>query len=62
MNAKQASLDAIARVAVGLQSLNSEVTFVGGATSCLYIDDPAVGDVRPTEDVDCVVELAGMVK
>jgi hypothetical protein len=37
----------------------SEVAFVGGATVCLYVDSIAASDVRATEDVDCVIELAG---
>ena len=31
-------------------------TFVGGAATALYIDDPAAPDVRPTNDIDCAVE------
>lgn len=33
-----------------------EVVFVGGATAALYADRP-VGEVRPTDDVDILVEL-----
>ncbi|MDO1450825.1 hypothetical protein Q0590_31415 [Rhodocytophaga aerolata] len=45
-------------VANGLSSLLDEVVFVGGATVGLYATDPAAAEVRPTDDVDCVIELA----
>lgn len=43
-----------------LGDLTNELVFIGGATIGLYIDDPAVTAVRPTEDVDCVVEVANL--
>ncbi len=39
-----------------LEELSILVVFVGGATVSLYKDRPA-GDVRPTDDVDILVEL-----
>lgn len=39
-----------------LQKLAGKVVFVGGAVVSLYADRPAIG-VRPTDDVDIVVEL-----
>ena len=33
------------------------MTFVGGATTALYIDDRCA-DARPTQDVDCAVQVA----
>lgn len=44
-------------VANGLEELKDEVVFVGGAVAKLYADDPAASDIRPTIDVDCVIEL-----
>ncbi|MES2732134.1 MAG: hypothetical protein V4714_10310 [Bacteroidota bacterium] len=44
-------------VANGLQELKEQVVFVGGATVCLYATDVAATEVRPTDDVDCVIEL-----
>lgn len=35
----------------------SKVVYVGGATVSLYVDRPA-GQIRPTLDVDVLVELA----
>jgi hypothetical protein len=45
-------------VADGLEELKEEVVFVGGAVAELYADDPASSDIRPTLDVDCVIELS----
>jgi hypothetical protein len=41
-----------------LGNLVDEVVFVGGATVALWISDPAAPAVRPTDDVDVVVEVA----
>lgn len=40
-----------------LGPLINEVVFVGGATTGLFITDPLVTDVRPTLDVDVIVEV-----
>jgi predicted nucleotidyltransferase len=39
-----------------LQELAQEVIFVGGATVSLYADRPA-GEIRPTDDIDILIEL-----
>ncbi|QEC42618.1 hypothetical protein [Pseudobacter ginsenosidimutans] len=39
-----------------LEELGNEVVFVGGATVALYADRPAI-EIRPTDDVDILVEL-----
>ena len=49
-------------VAEGLKELADEVVFLGGATTGLYIDDPSYPEVRPTEDVDCIVQIASRVE
>ena len=41
-----------------LEELAEECVFVGGAVLGLLLTDPAVSQVRPTMDVDVVVELA----
>jgi hypothetical protein len=51
------NIDMLARVARGLGDLKNEMVFVGGSVAELYADDPAASDIRPTIDVDCVVEL-----
>lgn len=43
-----------------LKGLDHDFVFVGGATVSLYATDSALAsEVRPTDDVDVVVELAG---
>ncbi len=44
-------------VAKGLGPLCEKVVFVGGSTVGLYLSDPAASKIRPTDDVDCVIEL-----
>lgn len=41
-----------------LGEIADEVVFVGGATVSLYADRPA-GEIRPTDDIDIMVEVAG---
>lgn len=41
-----------------LEELSEQVVFVGGITTCLYIDVDIADDIRPTTDVDCVIEIA----
>jgi hypothetical protein len=41
-----------------LGELTDELVFVGGATTCLYVDLNIADEIRPTEDVDCVIEIA----
>jgi hypothetical protein len=48
----------LATVARRLGDLASEVVFVGGATIALLIDDPASMPVRPTDDLDMIVETS----
>jgi len=45
-------------VARQLGPLNEQVVYVGGATVSLYVDTVAAGEVRPTDDIDVVIELA----
>ena len=45
-------------VANGLGGLKDEMVFVGGAVAELYADNPAASEIRPTIDVDCVIEIS----
>lgn len=45
-------------VANGLAELRGEMVFVGGAIAELYADHPAASEIRPTIDVDCVIEIS----
>ena len=50
-------IDMLEEVALGLDELKNEVVFVGGAIASLYITDEGVQRIRPTEDIDCVIEV-----
>ena len=52
------NIDMLQIVATGLGELKEVLVFVGGAVAELYADDPASSDIRPTQDVDCVIELS----
>lgn len=45
-------------VTIGLGELRGEMVFVGGAVAELYADNPAASEIRPTIDVDCVIEIS----
>ncbi len=49
-------------VAAGLGDLKDKVVFVGGAVAELYAEDPAASDIRPTLDVDCIIEMSSRTK
>ena len=44
-------------VAKALYPLNNMLLYVGGAVAELYADNPDLAEMRPTNDVDCVVEV-----
>jgi len=52
------NIDMLQTVANGLKELKKDMVFVGGAVAELYANDPAASDIRPTTDVDCVIELS----
>ena len=47
----------VSNVATRLGDLVGNVVFLGGAATALLITDSAANDVRPTMDVDVIVEL-----
>ncbi len=59
---KHTNIHMVEVVAAGLKSLKDSVVFVGGATTDFYITDPVAPEVRPTEDVDCVIEITSRVQ
>ena len=48
----------IKAVAESLKELKDKVVFVGGATVALYAQNKNITDLRPTDDVDVIIELA----
>ncbi len=51
------NIEMLQTVANGLGELKKDMVFVGGAVAELYATNPASSDIRPTLDVDCVIEL-----
>jgi len=49
-------------VVKGLEELKDEVVFVGGVVAQMYATDPAATEIRPTKDVECVIELSTRLK
>lgn len=49
-------------VALALGDLLPHVTFVGGSTTVLYVDEAAHFGVRKTDDVDVIIDVATLVK
>ena len=47
-------------VARKLGSLSDEVVYLGGCTTALFINDPLSLDVRPTLDVDCIIDVISL--
>ncbi len=57
-----AAVEQIEIVAGRLEELKEQVVFLGGATTALFITDPAVTEIRPTKDIDVIVEVASRAK
>jgi predicted nucleotidyltransferase len=55
-----ANLEMVRHVAERLGTLRESVVFVGGAVVDLLITDPVAPAVRPTTDVDVIVEVASL--
>jgi len=55
MNSANIAMLEVAAAALG--DLLNEVVFVGGATVSLWITDEAAPELRPTDDVDVIVEI-----
>lgn len=47
-------------LAQALSSIEHKIVFVGGAVVELYCDDSARAEVRPTDDIDIVIELQNL--
>ena len=54
---KNPNLDLLLKIAHRLKPLLDEVVFVGGCTTALLITDPGAEAIRPTYDVDVIVEI-----
>lgn len=57
MNRHKNHVDLLLHVANRLGELKDDAVFIGGSICGLLLTDPASGDVRPTDDVDFVVQV-----
>lgn len=51
------NIEMVQNVAKALGDLKDQVVFVGGASVSLYLDLTVAEEVRPTEDVDVIIEI-----
>jgi hypothetical protein len=51
------NIDKVCMVAQALGELKEQIVFVGGSVVELYADHSELSDIRPTIDVDCVIDL-----
>ena len=58
MHNKVINLALVAQVAKGLKELKDKMVFIGGAVISLYTDDPSADEIRPTSDIDMIINLA----
>jgi len=56
------NIEMIQEVAKALQELNNDVVFVGGTTVALYLNSETAGEIRPTDDVDVIIEIFSAAK
>jgi hypothetical protein len=49
-------------VARKLGKLNNDVVYLGGCATALFITDPLSLDVRPTLDVDCIIDVVSLMQ
>ena len=56
MTIKEENLKLLTFIAEKLEELCDEVVFLGGTTNALLLTDPQTPDIRPTVDVDCILE------
>lgn len=62
INSRDINIRLIIHVAKCLGDLRKKVVFVGGCATGLFITDPAMPEVRATQDVDVIVEVASRVQ
>jgi len=58
INTKDVNIQMITTVARRLGNLRDTVVFVGGCATGLFITDPAMPEVRVTNDVDVIIDIA----
>jgi len=58
INTDNANIYLVKIIAKKLGNLLDKVVFLGGAVTSLFITDRATFQIRPTQDVDVIIELA----
>lgn len=54
------NLELLRAMALALGPLRERLAFVGGCATGLLLTNPAAAEVRPTEDVDAIIEVASL--
>lgn len=60
MENRTINIAVVAEVAEALKEFKENVVFVGGAVVSLYTDDPAADEIRPTQDIDIVLNIINL--
>lgn len=56
------SLESMRVVAARLEPIEIPFAFLGGAVICLLVDHPSLMEIRPTKDVDVIVEILTLIE
>jgi hypothetical protein len=62
MKNKEVNLTQLVTVAHALDDLLPNVTFVGGSTTFLLVDESAHFGIRQTDDIDVIVDVATLIE
>ncbi|RLA12172.1 MAG: hypothetical protein DRQ59_08205 [Gammaproteobacteria bacterium] len=62
MKSYEFNLEQLEKIAMALGDLLAKVTFVGGCTTALLVDEAAFFGIRATDDVDIIVDVASRVE
>ncbi|PIR23298.1 MAG: hypothetical protein COV44_03515 [Deltaproteobacteria bacterium CG11_big_fil_rev_8_21_14_0_20_45_16] len=54
---KPNSIQDLIRISTSLKELGIDHAFVGGATVAIYLSSVGITESRPTDDIDCVVDI-----
>src|SRR5438105_2359864 len=60
MNSENTNLELVQLVATRLGALRDDLVFLGGSVASLLLTDPASTRIRPTDDVDLIVNVASL--
>ncbi len=52
------NLERLEVIVVGLKEMAKDAIFIGGACTQFYVENPDLTDIRPTKDVDCIVQIS----